>query len=131
MALLLLELAREPGTDYRIPVGVPGEVAPVLYREDSAVSRVQLAVEQILFARNYTIRLLDQTRVTEWFRQPPDGVSHIAWQVGHLAFAGEQSTCECDQFAPVGQPAAGHKKTIKRSLWLQRRTYVPGETKRG
>ena|SRR6516162_1282572 len=95
------------------------------------VSRLQLAVEQILFARNYTIRLLDQTPVTEWFRQPPDGVSHIAWQVGHLAFAGEQSTCECDQFAPVGQPAAGHKKTIKRSLWLQRRTYVPGETKRG
>jgi hypothetical protein len=51
------------------------------------VSRLQLAVEQILFARNYTIRLLDQTPVTEWFRQPPDGVSHIAWQVGHLAFA--------------------------------------------
>ena len=51
------------------------------------MSRLQLALEQIRFARNYTIRLLDQTPVTEWFRQPPGGVSHIAWQVGHLAFA--------------------------------------------
>jgi DinB superfamily len=51
------------------------------------MSRLQLAIEQILFARNYTIGLLDQTPVVEWFRQPPGGVSHIAWQVGHLAFA--------------------------------------------
>jgi DinB superfamily len=51
------------------------------------MSRLQLAVEQIVFARNYTIELLDQTRTEDWFRQPPGGVSHIAWQVGHLAFA--------------------------------------------
>jgi hypothetical protein len=51
------------------------------------MSPLQLAIEQIVFARNYTIRLLDQTPATEWFRQPPGGVSHIAWQVGHLAFA--------------------------------------------
>jgi hypothetical protein len=51
------------------------------------VNRLQLAVEQIVFARNYTVRLLDQTPVAEWFRQPPGGVSHVAWQVGHLAFA--------------------------------------------
>src|SRR5262249_53202108 len=25
--------------------------------------------------------------MAEWFRQPPSGVSHIGWQVGHLAFA--------------------------------------------
>jgi len=48
------------------------------------MSRLQLAIEQIVFARNYTIWLLDQTPVTEWFRQPPGGVSHVAWQVGHL-----------------------------------------------
>jgi len=59
-------------------VEVSREVVPVLYREDSAMSRLQLAVEQILFARNYTIRLLDQTLVTEWFRQPPGGDSHTA-----------------------------------------------------
>jgi hypothetical protein len=51
------------------------------------MSRLQLAIEQIVFARNYTLRLLDQTPVAEWFRQPPGGVSHVAWQVGHLAFA--------------------------------------------
>src|SRR5919109_4507105 len=51
------------------------------------MSRLQLAVEQIVFARNYTIELLDQTPLAEWFRQPPGGVSHVGWQVGHLAFA--------------------------------------------
>ena len=51
------------------------------------MSRLQLAVEQIAFARNYTIGLLDQTPPTEWYRQPPGGVSHVAWQVGHIAFS--------------------------------------------
>jgi hypothetical protein len=51
------------------------------------MSRLRLAIEQIVFARNYTIRLLDQTPAADWFRQPPAGVSHIAWQVGHLAFS--------------------------------------------
>src|SRR3712207_1781433 len=51
------------------------------------MSRLQLAIEQIVFARNYTLGLLDQTPSGEWFRQPPGGVSHVAWQVGHLAFS--------------------------------------------
>ncbi len=51
------------------------------------MSRVQLAVEQITFARAYTNRMLDQTKEADWFRQPAAGVSHIAWQVGHLAMA--------------------------------------------
>ena len=51
------------------------------------MTRLELAVEQIVFARNYTIELLDQTPVAEWFRQPPGGVSHVGWQVGHLAAA--------------------------------------------
>jgi hypothetical protein len=51
------------------------------------MSRLQLAIDQIVFARNYTIELLDQTPMTEWFHQPPSGVSHVGWQVGHLAFA--------------------------------------------
>jgi hypothetical protein len=51
------------------------------------MSRLQLAIDQIIFARNYTIGLLDQTKTEDWFRQPPGGVSHIAWQVGHLALA--------------------------------------------
>ena len=44
------------------------------------MTRLELAVEQIVFARNYTIELLDQTPVAEWFRQPPGGVSHVGWQ---------------------------------------------------
>jgi len=51
------------------------------------MTRLELAVEQIVFTRNYTIELLDQTPVAEWFRQPPAGVSHIGWQIGHLACA--------------------------------------------
>ena len=51
------------------------------------MSRMQLAIEQIVFARNYTIGLLDQTPTTDWFQLPAGGVSHVAWQVGHIAFA--------------------------------------------
>jgi len=50
------------------------------------VSRLDLAIEQIVFTRNYTVGLLHETPEAEWFRQP-GGVSHVAWQVGHLAFA--------------------------------------------
>ena len=51
------------------------------------MNRLQLAIEQIVFARNYTIGLLDQTPADDWFRLPAGGVSHVAWQVGHIAFA--------------------------------------------
>ena len=51
------------------------------------MSRLQLAIGQIVFARNYTVGLLDQTPTDEWFRLPPGGVSHVAWQVGHIAFS--------------------------------------------
>jgi len=49
------------------------------------MSRLQLAIEQIAFARNYTLSLLQETKESDWFRQPPGGITHIAWQVGHLA----------------------------------------------
>lgn len=51
------------------------------------MSQLQLAIEQIVYARDYTFSLLDQTPTSEWFRMPPGGVSHIGWQVGHLAIA--------------------------------------------
>ncbi|HLW63743.1 MAG TPA: DinB family protein [Gemmataceae bacterium] len=51
------------------------------------MNRLQFAIDQIIFARNYTLRLLEPTRIDDWFRQPPGGVSHIGWQVGHIAFA--------------------------------------------
>jgi hypothetical protein len=50
------------------------------------VSRLKLAIGQITRARRYTIRLLDHTDPADWFRQPSD-ITHIAWQVGHLAVA--------------------------------------------
>jgi DinB superfamily len=51
------------------------------------VNRLQLAIEQIVFARNYTLGLLDETKTEDWFRMPAGSVSHVGWQVGHLAFS--------------------------------------------
>jgi uncharacterized damage-inducible protein DinB len=58
------------------------------------VSRLCLVLEQIEFARRYTNRLLDAIDVKDWFRQPPAGVTHVAWQVGHLAMAEYRMTLE-------------------------------------
>jgi uncharacterized damage-inducible protein DinB len=51
------------------------------------MTRLDFAMEQIVFARNYTIRLLDRVSEGDWFRRPAGGVTHIAWQVGHMAMA--------------------------------------------
>jgi hypothetical protein len=51
------------------------------------VSRLDLLVDQIRSARAYTTGLLGTIEPHDWFRQPAEGVTHIAWQVGHLAFA--------------------------------------------
>ena len=48
---------------------------------------LQAAIQQIEFARGYTSSLLDGLADEEWFRQPGEGVTHIAWQVGPLAMA--------------------------------------------
>ena len=49
------------------------------------MSQLETVVSQIQFARRYTERLLDQIEPAEWFKMV--GVTHVAWQVGHLAFA--------------------------------------------
>ena len=51
------------------------------------MSRLELAIEQIEFARKYTNDLLQHIHVNDWFHMPKEGVTHIAWQVGHLAMA--------------------------------------------
>jgi hypothetical protein len=51
------------------------------------MSDLRTALEQIAFARRYTLGLLDGLDPAEWFRMPAEGVTHIAWQVGDLAFA--------------------------------------------
>ncbi len=50
-------------------------------------SRLDLAIAQIHFAREYTKLLISDLEPPDWFRQPTEGVSHLAWQVGHLAMA--------------------------------------------
>ena len=51
------------------------------------MSRLELALSEIHVARTYTLRLLNDLAPEDWFRQPAEGVTHIAWQVGHLAMA--------------------------------------------
>src|SRR4051812_39089324 len=51
------------------------------------MSDLQTALDQIAFARRYTLGLLESIDPADWFRMPPGGVTHVAWQVGHLAFA--------------------------------------------
>ena len=48
---------------------------------------LQLAIQQINFARNYTLSLLDEIDEAEWFAQPEGSPTHVAWQVGHVAMA--------------------------------------------
>ena len=56
------------------------------------ISRLQLARERIEFARGYTLELLNDIPDADWFCMPSEGVTHIAWQVGHLAMA-EYAIC--------------------------------------
>ncbi|MHC4405124.1 MAG: DinB family protein [Planctomycetota bacterium] len=51
------------------------------------MSRLASVADQIRIARLYTKSLLDNLEANDWFRQPAEGVTHIAWQVGHLAAA--------------------------------------------
>lgn len=44
-------------------------------------------LEQISTARRYTQDMLSHIDLELWFRQPTEGVTHVAWQVGHLAVA--------------------------------------------
>ena len=51
------------------------------------MSRLSEAIEQIAFVRRYTLERLDTVPQSDWFTMPPEGVTHIAWQVGHIAMA--------------------------------------------
>lgn len=44
-------------------------------------------IRDIRTARMYTKDMLSNIDLTDWFRQPKEGVTHVAWQVGHLAVA--------------------------------------------
>lgn len=51
------------------------------------VSELEAAIKQIRKARLYIKDMLSHIDDDDWFRQPSEGVTHVAWQVGHLAVA--------------------------------------------
>ncbi|QEL13894.1 DinB family protein [Limnoglobus roseus] len=51
------------------------------------MTRIQTALDQMAFARRYTVGLIDTIPVDQWFVMPQPGTTHVAWQVGHLAMA--------------------------------------------
>jgi hypothetical protein len=55
-------------------------------------TQIEAALKQQLFSRRYTKQFLSQLEPADWFWQPTEGVTHLAWQVGHLAFA-QYSLC--------------------------------------
>lgn len=70
------------------PVVVDLILSPI--KVDRAMSddtKLELARKQIEFARAYTKTLLADVEPDEWFKIPEGCVSHLAWQVGHLAMA--------------------------------------------
>jgi hypothetical protein len=50
-------------------------------------SRVELAIKHLESARAYMKGLVADLTPDEWFWTPQPPISHIAWQVGHLAVA--------------------------------------------
>jgi hypothetical protein len=53
----------------------------------AASPRVELALQHLESARVYMRGLLEDLTPEEWFWTPQPAISHIAWQVGHLAVA--------------------------------------------
>lgn len=51
------------------------------------MSRLQYALHQIQTVRAYALPLVESLSPRDWFRQPAEGVTHLAWQVGHIAVA--------------------------------------------
>ena len=51
------------------------------------MDRIEVAIEHIKSARSYTLSLLEDLDEADWFWQPSPAITHIAWQVGHMAMA--------------------------------------------
>ncbi|MED5401465.1 MAG: DinB family protein [Planctomycetota bacterium] len=51
------------------------------------MSRISEVIDRIQSVRDYTAGLVDAVPESDWFRQPAEGVTHVAWQVGHMAMA--------------------------------------------
>jgi uncharacterized damage-inducible protein DinB len=62
--------------------------------ENQLMSEIDLIVSQIQATRRYTEGLLETIDAAAWFWMPPGGATHVAWQVGHLAYAEYRLTLE-------------------------------------
>jgi hypothetical protein len=51
------------------------------------MSNIANASDQIRTTRQFVLTVLEGIDDNLWFRMPSEGVTHIAWQVGHLAVA--------------------------------------------
>ena len=51
------------------------------------LSDLENLIRNIRTARMYTKDMLSHIDPSDWFRQPNEGVTHVACQVGHLAVA--------------------------------------------
>ena len=81
---------------------------------------LEIARKQIEFARGYTHTLLDGVADDEWFRVPEGSVTHLAWQLGHLAMAQYMLTL----FRVRGKQAEDEQLIPKRFL----RKFLKGTT---
>lgn len=50
-------------------------------------TRLASALDRIRDSRSMTERMIDDVQGDEWLWQPGEGMNHIAWHLGHLAFA--------------------------------------------
>ncbi len=50
------------------------------------MSQLESLLAVLRSARHYTVELIESTDTADWFRMPAK-VTHVAWQVGHLAVA--------------------------------------------
>lgn len=51
------------------------------------MTRLEQALVQLQLARTYSLDLLKDIPEKDWFWMPSPGVTHVAWQAGHLATA--------------------------------------------
>lgn len=51
------------------------------------MSRLPTYIDNLVFARGYTVELLAAIPEADWFTMPVGCPSHVGWQVGHLAIA--------------------------------------------
>ena len=56
------------------------------------MSRLADALDQIALARRYNLERVGSVPLADWFTIPPGNMSHMAWQVGHIA-ASEYRLC--------------------------------------